>query len=642
MTKRNIYLEDIPLEEAQIHIHKALQEIGKWSPLSGEVVSLSDALGRVTSEPIWAKLSSPHYHTAAMDGYAVMAQDTLLATETRPVTLRVDEQAIAVNTGDPLPLLTNAVIMIEHVQPQGEGKIVIRASVPPWQHVRLMGEDMVATELVLPINHVIRPVDLGAIAGCGHHEINVRRKPDVVIIPTGSELVPVTQTPKAGEIIEYNSLMLRAQMLENGAGAQVTKIIPDKHENLLQALRDTIEQKPDLILMLSGSSAGSKDFTASIIQELGILLLHGVAVRPGHPVIMGVVENIPVFGIPGYPVSAILTGEIFVTPIIRQWLGIRNNRPETPTLSALMTRKLTSPIGDDDFVRVTVAQVGDRWLATPLQRGAGMITSLVNADGLVHIPRFSEGVNQGQDVNVSLLRSIKLLQQSILHMGSHDPMLALLAQYLAVHATGFSLTSANVGSMGGLIALKRQEAHLAGIHLLDSETGKYNHWAVEKYLPNAPVQLVTFAHREQGLMIQKGNPQNIESIADLPRVRYVNRQRGAGTRVLLDFELEKQGMSGDLIGGYQHEEFTHLAVAAAVASGLADCGMGVRSAAIAMDLDFVSIGWERFDLVVPEEFIQHDGIVALISILQSKAFQIDLANHEGYDTQQTGFTQTHI
>ncbi len=634
MTDRHIYLEDIPLDEARKRLYKA----GAHRQfLEDELVPLTEAAGRITAEPVWAKLSSPHYHAAAMDGYAVLAANTMNATETRPLTLCLHSQAHSVNTGDPLPTDTNAVIMIEHVQQLESQRIEIRASVAPWQHVRLMGEDMVATELVLPANHRIRPVDLGAIAGCGHASLKVYCRPRVVIIPTGSELVPASQNPEPGQIIEYNSLVLSAQVVEAGGQVSVTDIVPDDHQHIRDALQNTLQTKPDLILILSGSSAGSRDFTATIIKNEGELLVHGVAVRPGHPVIIGRVADTPIIGVPGYPVSAALTGELFVQPLLAHWLGIESDYDTRPRVQATMTRKLLSPTGDDDFVRVTLAEVDGRLLASPLSRGAGVITSLVRADGLAHIPRFSEGVDMGQSVEVTLYRPLHAIQETVMAMGSHDPMLDLLAQFLATK--GYRLTSANVGSMGGLVALRRQEAHLAGTHLLDPKSGEYNVAYIQQHLAEEPLQLVTFAHREQGLLVSKSNPHNIESIDDLTHVRYVNRQRGAGTRLLLDYELEQRGIDWQDIQGYVHEEYTHLAVAAAVASGIADCGLGVRSAAIAMNLDFIPVGWERYDLAIPMRHLQHPGVTQLLDLLSDEDFNTALSRQPGYRTDETGAVQ---
>lgn len=634
---RNVYLENIPIDEARSALWMALCELGKDQPLSGEIVKLSQSLGRVTSDAIWAKLSAPHYHAAAMDGYAVMAEDTIDATETRPVTL-LAERITEVNTGAPLPANRNAVIMIEHTQQVADG-IEITASVPPWQHVRMLGEDIVATELVVPANHKIRPVDIGAIAGCGHHQISVRRHPHVVIIPTGSELVTADTEPQAGQIIEYNSLVLSAQIQEAGGIVTTLPIQPDDHDSLSDALQTALSHTPDLVLMLSGSSAGSKDFTASIIRDAGQLLVHGIAVRPGHPVIMGIVSETPIIGVPGYPVSAALTGELFIQDLIARWLGQESDMTTRPRITVQSTRKITSPTGDDDFVRVTVAQVGDKVLATPLARGAGVITSLLRADGLAHIPRFSEGVNMRDSLNVVLYRTMNEIQQTALTMGSHDPMLDLLAQFLASRHTGNRLTSANVGSMGGLVALKRDETHIAGMHLLDEASGDYNIPYIKQQLADVPLQVVTFAHREQGLIVQKGNPKAIQSLDDLTHVSYVNRQRGAGTRLLLDYELKQRGITSDDVVGYEREEYTHLAVASSVKTGIADCGLGVRSASIALELGFVSVGWERYDLIIPEKYLSHPVVINLLETINSDDFKTALSAQAGYRTDETGVVQ---
>lgn len=637
LEERNVYLEDIPLTEARQRLELALREAGRWQPLPGETVALRAALGRVTAAPVWARLSAPHYHASAMDGYAVRASDTMQATETRPVTLSA-EQARPVNTGEPLPSEANAVIMIEHVQLLPGDAIQIIAPVAPWQHVRMMGEDMVATELVLPENHRLRPVDLGAAAGCGHAQLMVRRKPRVVLIPTGSELLSAddAQQPAPGQIIEYNSVVLGAQIEAAGGLIEVLPITPDDPAALETMLRRALDSAPELVLLLSGSSAGSHDYTAALIRRMGELLVHGIAVRPGHPVILGMVAQTPVIGIPGYPVSAALTGELFVQPLMAQWLGVPAEIDTRPRLQATMTRKLTSPTGDDDFIRVTLAQVGERLLAAPLNRGAGVITSLVRADGLALIPRFVDGVEMGQSIEVLLYRSPDEIARTLLAMGSHDPMLDLLAQHLAVAYPGSRLTSANVGSLGGIVALRRREAHLAGMHLLDEETGEYNLPYLQRQMAGARVRVITFAQREQGFLVAPGNPAGVRSFDDLPRLRYVNRQRGAGTRLLLDYELKRHGITPETVAGYEREEYTHLAVAVAVASGIADTGLGVRSAALALGLDFVPVGWERYDIVIPQESDEHPALEQLLTVLRGETFRAALAAQPGYDARDTG------
>jgi putative molybdopterin biosynthesis protein len=635
--ERNIYLEDIPMDDARTRLQAALEACGKWGPLPGERVGLDEALGRVTAEPVWAKISSPHYHAAAMDGYAVRAADTMGATETRPVQLTVPDQAFPLNTGAPFGEQYNAVIMIEHTQPvttaDGHEAIEIRAPVAPWQHVRMMGEDMVATELVLPANHRLRPHDLGAIAGCGHTGVMVRSRPRVAILPTGSELVRPSESPEPGAVIEYNSIVLGAQVREAGGEFTRWDALPDDAD-AIQAAIVAATADHDLVLVLSGSSAGSRDFTARAVRETGSLLVHGVAVRPGHPVIMGVVHDVPVIGVPGYPVSAALTGDIFMRPLLYAWAG--QPVPRYDTITATLTRKVVSPTGDDDFVRVTVGKVGNRTLVTPLARGAGVITSLVRADGLLHIPRFSEGVDMGREVDVLLFRSPQEIAQTVVAVGSHDPMLDLLGQFLAVRFPGYRLASANVGSLGGLIAQKRGEAHISGTHLLDPETGEYNVPYIKRTLGDKPVRVVTFTHREQGLIVAPGNPLGIESLDDLVRVRYVNRQRGAGTRVLLDYELERRGIVSEQVEGYEREEYTHLAVAAAIASGSADCGMGIRNAAMALDLDFIPVTHERYDLVIPADYIDLPMIQHVLALLGDDEFRAAVAAQPGYDVTAMG------
>jgi putative molybdopterin biosynthesis protein len=647
---RKIYLEDIPLDEAWRRFIAMLQAADLWRPFDGEDIPVADALGRVTAEPIWARVSSPAYHAAAMDGYAVRSEDTIGATETAPIQLPIDVKAKYVDTGDPLPAWADAVIPIEHVhliQPANQlttqpTAIEILASVAPWSSVRPMGEDLVATELVLPANHTLRPIDLGAIAGCGYATVNVRRRPRVAIIPTGTELITAEQSARAGvkpgDIIEYNSIVLAAQVEQWGALPIRYPIVPDDYEQIKAAVLDAATRY-DLVLVNAGSSAGSEDFTARIVEELGTLLVHGVAVRPGHPVILGAINQLankptPLIGIPGYPVSAALTGEIFVEPLLAKWRGQPPQRK--PTLKATITRKLYSPMGEDEWVRVTVGRVGERVVAAPLSRGAGVITSLVRADGIVRIPRFSEGVNAGDEVTVELYTQPDAIERTIVHIGSHDLTLDLMSQFLA--DLGRRSVSANAGSQGGLIALRRGEAHLAGSHLLDPETGEYNVSRVRQYLPGVPVVLVTLVRREQGLIVTKGNPKRIESLADLARadVRFVNRQRGAGTRVLLDDRLGQLGIAPGQVHGYGREEYTHLAVAAAVQSGAADCGLGVRAAARALELDFVSVEWERYDLVIPQVYYESELLKPLLELLSNEAFRKAVGELPGYDPSPMG------
>ncbi|MFQ5400115.1 MAG: molybdopterin biosynthesis protein [Anaerolineae bacterium] len=659
--KRHIYLEDIPLDEAWAAFTAALQSASLWQPLPAGMIPVAEANGRVTAAAVFAKISSPHYHASAMDGYAVRAQDTIGATETHPLQLALEDSvAQPVNTGHPLPPWANAVIMIEHTQlvtlADGRSAIEIRASVPPWHHVRPMGEDMIATELVLPANHRLRPVDLGALAGSGHAAVSVYRRPRVAIIPTGSELVSVEQALQPdglspGSIIEYNSLVLAAQVETWGGLPTRWPIVVDDFETIQAAVLEAA-QEHDLILINAGSSAGSEDYTAHVVQSLGQLLVHGVAVRPGHPVILGILDQvtkrpgdkgpkaprttIPIIGVPGYPVSAALTGEIFIEPLLARWQGQPAYEP--PTLEATLTRKLVSRTGDDDYVRVSVGKVGGNVMATPISRGAGVITSLVRADGIVRIRRFSEGADAGSTVTVHLYRSLRDIERTIVVIGSHDLTLDLLAQFLAEKEGAWRLMSANVGSLGGLVALRRGEAHLAGSHLLDPETGVYNETYIRRYLPGREIMLVTLVGREQGWIVPAGNPKGLSGWEDAaaPDVQIVNRQRGAGTRVLLDYELGRRGIRPDQVKGYEREEYTHLAVAAAVASGVADAGLGIRAAARALDLDFVPLAHEQYQLIIPQAYYESDLLKPLLELLHDDAFRAAVSALPGYDVMGMG------
>jgi putative molybdopterin biosynthesis protein len=652
----SVYLHDIPLYQAQSRLREALQDADLWRVLGTENIPLDEnALGRVTTEPIWAEISSPHYHASAMDGFALRAVSTNGAMPSAPVTLYIGSEAQYVDTGDPLPEWANAVIPIENVESLDENgeitsvirqppSIRIRAAVAPWSHVRPLGEDIVATQLVLPAGHSLRPADLGAIAASGHQTIRVSRKPKVAILPTGTELVPIGSKLKSGDILEYNSLVMAAQIKSMGGEPTRYPITKDNFDSICERVLEAA-QTHDLVLLNAGSSAGAEDFSSKVVQKLGTLLVHGVAVRPGHPVILGTVDRrpktedgqpstVPIIGVPGYPVSAALTVDIFVEPVIAKWLGRRPN--ELPTEMATLTRKLVSPAGDDDYVRVAVGKVGDKLLAAPLSRGAGVITSLVQADGLALIPSGVQGMDAGEQVKVHLYRSRAEIERTIFCIGSHDITLDLMAQFLAEYDR--RLASANVGSQGGLVALRRGEAHLAGSHLLNPETGEYNISYIRQYMPNIPVKVIALVGRDQGLIVKKGNPKGVKSLEDLSRrqVQFVNRQRGAGTRVLLDYHLNLLGMLSDSILGYTQEEYTHLGVAAAVASGRADCGLGIAAAAQALDLDFVPLYQERYDLVIPKQHAESSLLAPLFDLIAGRDFRNSVSKLPGYDVSVMG------
>ena len=656
----SVYLHDIPLKEAQSRLDQTLAAVDLSGLLGVEDIALDEnAVGRVLAETVWAKISSPNYHAAGMDGYAIRSSETAGATLAKPIVLTCGKenttlQAIYIDTGDPLPDWADTVIPIENVEPlsfdrrvsddpRQPSAIRIRESATPWHHVRHVGEDLVASQLILPAGHTLRPVDLAAIAAGGHSRLAVARQPRVAIIPTGSELKPIGQPIEKGQIIEFNSIMLAGQVGQWGGLAFRYPIITDDIETIRNRIL-AVANDYDLILLNAGSSAGAEDYSARVIDSVGQVFVHGVAVRPGHPVILGMVNQgltgdklikpVPIIGVPGYPVSAALTAEIFVEPLLSRWLG----RPSTEPISvtAVLTRKVTSPAGDDDYLRVMLGQVGERLLATPLPRGAGLISSLMKADGISVIPSGTQGLPAGEKVEVRLYCSPTELSRTIMAIGSHDLTLDLLAQSLAGYRR--KLVSANVGSLGGLLALKRHEAHLAGSHLLDPASGEYNISYIHQYLPEVSIVVVMLVKRDQGLLVQPGNPKAILSLADLarPDITFINRQRGAGTRVLLDYLLEKIAIPIAIVNGYNQEEYTHLAVAAAIASGRADTGLGIAAAAQALGLDFIPLYQEPYHLVIPQEQYEGNLLAPLLQILTELDFRKAVSAMPGYDVSQMG------
>ncbi|HMQ30860.1 MAG TPA: molybdopterin biosynthesis protein [Chloroflexaceae bacterium] len=635
--RRKYYLEDRSLEDARARFAAALERAGGLALPPPERVPLAEARGRVTAAPVYAAISAPHYHAAAMDGIAVRAALTEGATEAAPRRLALGPEAVWVDTGDPMPAGADAVIMAEHVQPINEATVEIAAAVAPWQHVRPLGEDIVATELVLPEGHALRPADLGALAAAGHAAVEVRRRPRVAIIPTGTELVPVeaAQGVRAGEIVEFNSLILAGLVEEWGGAAARLPPVPDRRE-LLRAAVEAALAEHEVVVVNAGSSAGSEDYTAAVLAELGEVVVHGVAIRPGHPVILAVAAGKPTLGLPGYPVSAALTAELFLRPLVYRLQGLA--APARPQVTAVMSRKLLSPLGEDEFVRVALGRVDGRLVATPLTRGAGVVMSLVRADGLAHIPRFSEGLHAGEEVRVELVRDPSEVEGTLVAIGSHDLALDLLGGHMRRHAPHTRLSSANVGSLGGLMALRRGDAHLAGTHLLDEATGAYNRPFVERLLPGEEIVLVHLAYRDQGFILPPGNPRGLGELRDLlaPGVRLANRQKGSGTRVLLDYHLKLQGLDPAAIAGYEREEFTHMAVAAAIMSGAADVGLGILAAARALGLAFVPLFQERYDLAVPRRHWESERLAPLRQTLADPDYRAAVAALGGYDVSRMG------
>jgi len=638
---RNIYLKMKTLAQAREILSAQFSSAGT---MPGEMVRVPEAVGRVLAAPVTAKLSSPNFHAAAMDGIAVKAKNTFGANETRPKELIVEREAFFLNTGHVMPAGTDAVIMIENVNVLDDQRVQIEAPAFPWQNVRKMGEDIVATEQLFPQNHVVSPVCIGALLSAGVFEVSVRRQPQVLVIPTGSELVDWRQLDlkdlKPGQVLETNTYVLGKLTEACGGVYQKHAKVQDDLERIKAAVAEGIQAEFDCVLIVGGSSAGSEDYARHVITDMGTVLVHGVTMMPGKPVIIGEVQHKPVFGIPGYPVSAIIAFEQFVRPLIRRRLGLADTPPATVQVEP--TRKVASKLGVEEFLRVKLGEVDGRVVATPLPRGAGSITSLTEADGIIRIPNHVEGINAEQPVAAELLRPLSSIKNTIVIVGSHDNTLDVLADQLRSVNSGLTLSSSHVGSMGGLMAIKKGMCHLAGSHLLDLEDGSYNTAYIKRFLPELwagnQIRLVNLVYRDQGLIVLPGNPKNIKGIEDLCRedITLINRQGGSGTRILLDYRLQQLGLDPANINGYENEEFTHMSVAVAVLSGAVDVGLGIYAAAKALDLDFIPVVTEQYDLIIPAVYFDSQNIQILLDTIRSKEFKKRVQALGGYSTEKTG------
>lgn len=630
--KRRVYLKMASVDEAR---RRFLDAVAKLPRRPAEITHATEALGRVTAAPVFAHASAPHYCAAAMDGYAVNSAATVGATEATPRRLSIPGDAVEINTGDLMPDGYDAVVMIEDVHQPSADAIEIMEAASPWQHVRLLGEDMVATELVLPPGRKLTPADIGALIAAQVVEVAVTPRPKVAFVPTGSEVVKPGEAVAPGQVIDSNSHMLSALVTEWGGVPSTEPPTPDDPEALQSALLRACAGH-DFAALIAGSSAGTEDYVPGLLEELGELLVHGVRLAPGKPTALGIVEGTPVVGVPGYSTAAWMAFDLFAKAVIHERQGLPE--PGRQHVSAVFRRKVASKSGTREYVRVNMGRVGDQLVAVPLKRGAGVLSSLVQAEGLAVIPEMDEGVDEDVSLDVELLVAPEDVERTILAVGSHDIALDLLASELAERIGACRLASAHVGSMGGLRALAHREAHLAGTHLLDPDTEEYNVPYIKRVLGGVPLKLVNLAWREAGLMLPPGNPKGIRSVGDLarPDVLMINRQRGAGTRVLLDHLLAKAEIDPSATTGYEREVTTHTMVAAAVSGGAADVGLGIRAAAVAMQLEFLPLASERYDLAIPREHADHPGVLQLLEVIGSEHFRAAVMALGGYDLSDSG------
>lgn len=635
MSERNVYLETVSIQEA---LSRITSRLDRSAAPGKESIPSDQAGGRITAEPVFARFSSPTYHSAAMDGIALRADSTFSAREGSPVTLSKEKDFTFLNTGDPLPTGFDAVIMVEYVEQLDEATVRLEHPAFPWQHVRRIGEDIVATELLLPQNHRLTAYDVGALLSAGIYEVPVWSKPHIYMIPTGDEVLDYNRhpEPEAGQVIESNSGVLASLASSWGCTAERVPPVPDDEDSLAGAVQTGLESGAQIVVVGAGSSAGSRDYTRKVLERFGTVLVHGIKAMPGKPSLLAVCGNQVLVGAPGYPVSAVVCFEELIRPLV-QWMTRYRTEPG-PEAKVVLARKAPSKLGQEEFLRLGIGEVRGKLVGTPLPRGAGIITSLTKAQGIARIPAQSEGTQAGETLRARLLVPRREIERILVCVGSHDNILDLLANELRGLEEPLSLSSAHVGSMGGLQALEEGSAHLAGSHLFHPESGDYNFPFIRQIISQEEVRVINLAIRHQGLMVQKGNPLGIKSVQDLTRqdVRFINRQKGSGTRILLEDLLRRREISRQRIHGFDQEEFTHMAVAANVQSGAADCGMGIYAAAKALDLDFVPVARERYDLVIPRSLEDEEKIRTLLQVIRQDAFQEKVRGLGGYETELTG------
>lgn len=624
------YLSNIPLQEG---IEKYCKFLDINKVRDTEYIDVEKSLNRMSSEAIYANLSAPFYNCSAMDGIAVKAESTFLANEQNMITLEESKDYIVVDTGDPIPKEFDAVIMVEDLLEKEDNSVKIIKPAIPWQHIRCLGEDVVEKEMIIPSFHTIRPQDIGSMISGKIDKIQAFKEFKVGIIPTGTELIDRHETPKIGDIIEFNSRLFEGLILEYEAVPIIYPIVEDNYEKIKTSVLRALEEC-DMVLINAGSSQGREDFTYDIIEELGEVCIHGLAIKPGKPAILGKINNKAVVGIPGYPVSAWVVMENIVKPVIRK--SIYKEVKEKEKIEATLSKRVMSTLKYEEFVRVKLGLINNKYVATPIKRGAGTITTLVNADGVIRIPQNVEGINEGEKVDIELLKDISEINNTIISIGSHDIVMDIINDELIKESFGkVHLSSTHVGSFQGLLSIIKGESHIAPIHLFDVESETYNIPFINKYLEE-DVALIKLVKRTQGIIVKKGNPLNIKSVNDLINVRYINRQKGSGTRILFDYLLKKNNINKDDINGYEREEFTHMSLAKAIENGDADCGLGVYSAAHIFDLDFIPICEEEYDLLLKKDMLNSKYINSLLSTINKESFINKVKSLGGYNLENMG------
>ena len=601
-----------------------------------------EALGLILTEDVVSLRNVPHYAASAMDGYALMSALTSGAAPATPVVLSRENFAW-VNTGMPVGEADSVVMVEDTSEDAGPGAIKIFKSLVQGENVRAVGEDVMRGALLACRGEKVTPALASLFLCAGISGVPVITKPRTIFIPTGNEIISPErwlgdEQIEPGLVAESNSTYASAMFSNWGYELTVSPILPDDPKVIADAIRRA-SLDYDVILLSAGSAKGRRDHSAEIFRDLGRILFRHVRMKPGRPAMAAEINERPAICVPGFPMSCAVTLWSLVYPLLKVMSGERvdtnGNEYVAEAMGSIgdlyagLTTNHSSPSGIGEWMRVKCALVDGKKLCWPMPSGASVLRALAESDGISMIPEESLEIPKGSGITIMLTRHVDFAKR-LLFQGSDDPAFGLLVSFVACR--GAELVIRAVGSMGGLAALGRGEAHLAASHLLDASTGEYNTSFIEQFARGREWRRMLIFNREQGIMTAPGNPKNIRSFEDLASggVMFENRQPGAGTRVLLDYMLGDKKIAPSSLPGYDRISITHLEAANKVASGVADATLGIKAAADAIGLHFIPVAHEPYELVFSEEFYGHPAAEYFLNAIKSAEWRDAVRNMGGY------------
>ena len=621
------FLEVVSAEEARSRFEKHLD----LKPLAAESAMLADSRGRVLAQDIVAAVDAPPFDRSNVDGFAVRAVDTSGASDGNPKVLTLNPEVIscghtpvetvtagtctAIATGGVIPRGADAVVMIEQTGLIEEGKprLEVRRAVLPGQFISYAGSDIARGETLLRRGTEIGAREIGMLAACGLDRIEVFRRPKVAVLSTGDELVEPGKPLRPAGVYDSNGAIVSAAVAEAGGDPVMLGAFPDDAAALEKAVRGALDAS-DMVVLSGGTSKGAGDLSHRVVSQLGKpgILVHGVALKPGKPLCLGVVGGKPIVVLPGFPTSAIFTFHTFVAPVIRAWAGLP---PEAEkAIPARVPVRVVSELGRKEFVLVSIIDGGDARFAFPTGKGSGAVTSFSQADGFIEIDALSAALDADSETQVTLLDSGKQALDLVI-MGSHDIALDVVVGALADR--GFTARTLAVGSQGGVAAINRGECDVAPVHLIDSATGQYN-----KHLTGPGLALVPGWRRMQGVVFRPGDErfegrsaqEALKIVLADGTALMVNRNIGSGTRVLMESLLD-----GARPPGYANQPKSHNAVAAAITQGRADWGLAIEPVAKLYGLGFLPVAPEHYDFLIADARRSRPAVQAFIEALRDDA-----------------------